>query len=112
MGINGEVWNSIQFQNANNSVRVTDEFMLAVDAGKDWHTKSVTTGEVMDTFPARDLMRKIAEAAWICGDPGMQFDSTINRGTRAPTAGASTVPTRAASTCTWTTRPATSRRST
>ena len=87
MGINGEVWNSIQFQNANNSVRVTDEFMLAVDAGKEWHTKSVTTGEVMDTFPARDLMRKISEAAWICGDPGMQFDSTINQWHTCPNSG-------------------------
>jgi ribonucleoside-diphosphate reductase alpha chain len=87
MGINGEVWNSIQFQNANNSVRVTDEFMLAVEAGKDWHTKSVTTGEVMDTFPARDLMRKISEAAWICGDPGMQYDSTINQWHTCPNSG-------------------------
>jgi ribonucleoside-diphosphate reductase alpha chain len=87
MGLNGAAWQSIQFQNANNSVRVTDEFMLAVDAGKDWHTTSVTTGEVMDTIPARELMRDIAEAAWICGDPGMQYDSTINRWHTCPNSG-------------------------
>ncbi len=87
MGLNGEAWQSIQFQNANNSVRVTDEFMLAVEAGKDWHTTSVTTGEVMDMMPARDLMRSIAEAAWVCGDPGMQYDSTINRWHTCPNSG-------------------------
>jgi ribonucleoside-diphosphate reductase alpha chain len=87
MGLNGEAWQSIQFQNANNSVRVTDEFMLAVEAGEDWHTKSVTTGEVMDTIPARELMRDIAEAAWVCGDPGMQYDSTINQWHTCPNSG-------------------------
>jgi len=87
MGLNGEAWQSIQFQNANNSVRVSDEFMLAVEAGEDWTTKSVTTGEVMDTMKARDLMRDIAEAAWVCGDPGMQYDSTINRWHTCPSSG-------------------------
>ncbi len=87
MGLNGEAWRSIQFQNANNSVRVTDEFMLAVEAGSEWHTRAVTTGEVMDTLRARDLMREIAEAAWICGDPGMQYDTTINRWHTCPVTG-------------------------
>jgi ribonucleoside-diphosphate reductase alpha chain len=66
------------FQNSNNSVRVTDEFMRAVLDDGDWQTRSITTGEVMDTYKARDLMRQIAEATWICGDPGMQFDTTVN----------------------------------
>ncbi len=87
MGLNGEAWQSIQFQNANNSVRVSDEFMLAVEAGEDWHTRSVTTGETMDHLKARDLMRDIAEAAWVCGDPGMQYDSTINRWHTCPNSG-------------------------
>ncbi len=87
MGLNGEAWHSIQFQNANNSVRVSDEFMYAVEAGGDWHTTAVTTGEVIDTMRARDLMKDIAEATWLCGDPGMQFDSTINRWHTCPTSG-------------------------
>ena len=87
MSINGEAWQSIQFQNANNSVRVSDEFMFAVEAAGDWHTTSVTTGEVMDTMKARDLMREIAEAAWVCGDPGMQYDTTINRWHTCPNTG-------------------------
>jgi ribonucleoside-diphosphate reductase alpha chain len=87
MGLNGEAWQSIQFQNANNSVRVSDEFMLAVDADENWHTRAVTTGEVMDTMKARELMRDISEAAWVCGDPGMQFDSTINRWHTCPNSG-------------------------
>jgi ribonucleoside-diphosphate reductase alpha chain len=87
MGLNGEAWQSIQFQNANNSVRVTDEFMLAVEANEEWTTNAVTTGEVMDTFKARSLMREIAEAAWVCGDPGMQYDSTINRWHTCPNSG-------------------------
>ena len=87
MGLNGEAWQSIQFQNANNSVRVSDEFMLAVEAGEEWTTKSVTTGEVMDRMKARELMRDIAEAAWVCGDPGMQYDSTINRWHTCPNSG-------------------------
>lgn len=78
MGLNGEAWRSIQFQNANNSVRATDEFMNAAMEDRDWHTRTVTSGEIVDTFKARDLLRMIAEATWVCGDPGMQFDTIIN----------------------------------
>ena len=77
--LDGEAYSSIFFQNANNSVRVTDEFMKAVIEDRDWATKAVTDGTPMKTHRARDLMRKIAEAAWQCGDPGMQFHSTINK---------------------------------
>ncbi|HXT69588.1 MAG TPA: vitamin B12-dependent ribonucleotide reductase [Vicinamibacterales bacterium] len=74
----GPAYASVFFQNSNNSVRVTDEFMRAVLDDADWQTRSVTTGEVMDTYKARDLMRMIAEGTWVCGDPGMQFDTTVN----------------------------------
>src|SRR5512145_1839965 len=74
----GPAYNSVFFQNSNNSVRVTDEFMRAVLDGGEWQTRAVLTGEVMDTYRARDLMRQIAEATWICGDPGLQFDTTVN----------------------------------
>ena len=77
--LNNEAWNSIQYQNANNSVRVTDDFMEAVEKDEEWHTRLRASGEVAETFRARDLMRSIAEAAWECGDPGMQYDTTINR---------------------------------
>jgi ribonucleoside-diphosphate reductase alpha chain len=87
MGLNGEAWQSIQFQNANNSVRVRDEFMLAVEANEAWNTRSVLSGEVVDDMRARDLMREISEAAWVCGDPGMQYDSTINRWHTCPNSG-------------------------
>ncbi len=74
----GPAYASVFFQNSNNSVRVTDAFMRAVADGGEWTTRAVTTGEPMDTYQARDLMRQISEATWICGDPGMQFDSTVN----------------------------------
>jgi ribonucleoside-diphosphate reductase alpha chain len=74
----GPAYSSVFFQNSNNSVRVTDEFMRAVLDDGEWHTRAVLTGEVMDTYKARDLMRQIAEATHICGDPGMQFDTTVN----------------------------------
>jgi ribonucleoside-diphosphate reductase alpha chain len=77
--IDGDAYSSIFFQNANNSVRVTDEFMRAVVEDKDWTTRSVRTNEPVKSYRARDLMRKISEAAWQCGDPGMQFHSTINK---------------------------------
>src|SRR5215472_3348515 len=78
-GVDGEAYSSIFFQNANHSVRVTDEFMHAVANDGDWSTRSVVTGEPVDTYKARDLMRMIADSAFICGDPGMQYDTTVNR---------------------------------
>ena len=75
---NGVAYGSVFFQNSNNSVRVTDDFMRAVLDDGIWETRAVTTGEVMDTYQARDLMRMIAEGTHVCGDPGMQFDTTIN----------------------------------
>src|SRR4051794_7633417 len=79
MDLDGIDSHSIQYQNANNSVRVTDEFMQAVLDDGDWHLRAVITGEVVRTVRARDLMRQIAQASWECADPGMQFDTTINR---------------------------------
>lgn len=76
---NGEAYHTISGQNANNSVRVTDEFMQAYLDDGEWQTKSRTTGEVMDTYKARDLMKMISESAWRSAEPGMQFDSVINR---------------------------------
>ena len=73
----GGAYDSVQFQNANHSVRVTDDFMRAVIDDKDWETKAVVGGRTVDTYKARDLWKEIADAAWICGDPGLQFDSTI-----------------------------------
>src|SRR5713226_5606464 len=75
---NGPAYSSVFFQNSNNSVRVTDEFMRAVLDDAEWDTKAVRDGSVMDTYHARDLMRLIAEGTHVCGDPGMQFDTTIN----------------------------------
>jgi ribonucleoside-diphosphate reductase alpha chain len=74
----GGAYDSVNYQNANHSVRVTDDFMNAVLRDGDWSTKSVTDGSKVETFRARAMMRKMADAAWICGDPGMQYDSTIN----------------------------------
>ena len=78
MDLDGADSFSIQYQNANNSVRVTDEFMQAMVEDRDWELRAVTTGEVMRTLPARVLWREIAEASWECADPGLQFDTTIN----------------------------------
>ena len=76
--VRGGAYDSVFFQNANHSVRVTDEFMKAVVEDGEWQTKYVLTGEPCETMPARDLMKQMAEAAWQCGDPGIQFDTTIN----------------------------------
>src|SRR5438093_2749355 len=78
MSLNGEAWQSIQFQNANNSVRSTDDFMQAALEGKEWALTAIRDGATIETLNARDLLREISEAAWACGDPGMQFDTTIN----------------------------------
>src|SRR5258706_10355408 len=74
----GPAYSSVFFQNSNNSVRVPDDFMRAVLDDGEWETKAIMTGDVMDTYKARDLMRLIAEGTYVCGDPGMQFDTTIN----------------------------------
>ncbi len=78
-GPDSEAFSSIFFQNANNSVRVSDEFMHAYESDGDFTTYTVRDHKPVDTFKARDIMHNIAEATWLCGDPGMQFDTTINR---------------------------------
>jgi ribonucleoside-diphosphate reductase alpha chain len=75
----GGAYDSIQYQNANHSVRVPDSFKRAVETDGVWQTRAVTTGEVLDTYRAREVLREIAEAAHVCGDPGLQYDTTINR---------------------------------
>ncbi len=85
--LNNDAWNSIQFQNANNSVRLTDEFMEAVERDGDWDTKFITNGKTAKTYKARDLLSEIAKAAWECGDPGVQFDTTINKWHTCPNSG-------------------------
>jgi len=88
MSIDGEGFKSIQYQNANNSVRVTDEFMRAVEDDGEWHLTSRTTGQpIGEPIPARELMREIAEAAWRCADPGVQYDTTINQWHTCPNSG-------------------------
>ncbi len=77
--MDGPAYASIAFQNANNSVRVTDEFMKAVEADGDWTTHAVITGEPVKTWKARELMTMMADAAWQCGDPGVQYDTVINK---------------------------------
>jgi ribonucleoside-diphosphate reductase alpha chain len=76
---NGEAYQSVFFQNANNSVRITDDFMRAVEDDGDWYTKYITSGEIADTYKARTLMQMMCEATWLCGDPGVQFDTIINK---------------------------------
>jgi ribonucleoside-diphosphate reductase alpha chain len=77
--IDGEAYSSVFFQNANHSVRVTDDFMRAADEDRDWWTRNVNDGQPVEKYRARGLMREMSESAWQCGDPGMQYDTTINR---------------------------------
>jgi ribonucleoside-diphosphate reductase alpha chain len=88
MSIDGDGFYSIQYQNANNSVRVSDEFMRAVENDEDWHLTARVTGEPTgEPIPARQLMKEIAEAAWRCADPGVQYDTTINEWHTCPESG-------------------------
>ena len=88
MSIDGDGFFSIQYQNANNSVRVNDDFMRAVENDEDWHLIARTTGEpIGEPIPARELMREISEAAWRCADPGVQYDTTINQWHTCPSSG-------------------------
>ncbi len=87
MSLDGKDIFSVQYQNANNSVRVSDDFMKAVESDADWDLVAVTTGKPVRTVKARELFRQISEAAWECADPGMQFDTTINKWHTTPNAG-------------------------
>ena len=87
MDLDGADSFSMQYQNANNSVRLTDDFMEAALAGRDWELRARLSGDVIERLPARRLLHQIAEAAWECADPGVQFDTTINRWNTTPNAG-------------------------
>ncbi len=87
MTLDGQDSFSVQYQNANNSVRVTDDFMRAVENDDDWDLTAVTTGRALQTLKARDIFHQIAQAAWECADPGLQFDTTANRWHTTPNAG-------------------------
>jgi ribonucleoside-diphosphate reductase alpha chain len=87
MSLDSPDWSSIQYQNANNSVRVSDAFMQAAEAGADWNLTARTDGSVVETMSARELLRQIADAAWRCADPGVQYDTTINAWHTLPNTG-------------------------
>ena len=87
MSLDSADWASIQYQNANNSVRVTDAFMAAAETSADWNLTARTDGTVVDTIPAKKLLRDMAEAAWKCADPGVQYDTTINQWHTLPNTG-------------------------
>lgn len=93
--LGGEAYSTVAFQNSNHSVRVTDDFMRAVEKDEEWHTVFRLTGETAGTYRARDLLREIARAAHACGDPGMQFHTTVNRWHTCP----ETAPIRASNPC-------------
>jgi ribonucleoside-diphosphate reductase alpha chain len=100
---NGEAYHTVSGQNSNNSIRVSDSFFHAVSSGGAWQTRARTTGEVVDTMAAKDLWKLVGEAAWACADPGVQYDTTINKWHTCPNTSRI-----ARSTCSSTTRPATS----
>ena len=87
MSLDSADWSSIQYQNANNSVRVSDSFMEAAASGADWNLTARTDGSVIETLPARELLHQIADAAWRCADPGLQYDTTINSWHTLPNSG-------------------------
>ena len=87
MSLDSPDWASIQYQNANNSVRVSDSFMQAVESDADWNLTARVDGSIVDTIKARDLLRQIADAAWRCADPGLQYDTTINSWHTLPNSG-------------------------
>jgi ribonucleoside-diphosphate reductase alpha chain len=87
MSLNSPDWASIQYQNANNSIRVTDAFMEAAETGAEWNLTARTDGSVVKSVPARDLLHQAAEAAWRCADPGLQYDTTINQWHTCPNSG-------------------------
>src|SRR3954467_5948185 len=87
MSIDGDGFASIQYQNANNSVRVTDAFMNAAEAGEEWATKARVDGHEVERYDARELLAQISEAAWKCADPGVQYDTTINEWHTCPNSG-------------------------
>jgi ribonucleoside-diphosphate reductase alpha chain len=87
MDLDGKDSFSVQYQNANNSVRVSDDFMKAVEGDSDWNLLGVNDGEIKKTLSARNLWRQIAESAWECADPGLQFDTTINHWHTSPNEG-------------------------
>ncbi len=91
----GGAYDSVFYQNANHSVRATDDFMSAVVDDKEWTTTAVRDGKPMDTYRARDLMKEMAEAAWVCGDPGVQFHTTVNNWHTCP----NTAPINASNPC-------------
>ncbi len=93
--LEGEAYSTVAFQNSNHSVRVTDDFMAAVEKDKDWQTRFVVSGEIADTYRARDVFEEIARAAHECGDPGLQFDTTINQWHTCP----ATAPIRSSNPC-------------
>ena len=87
LGLNGDAWRSIQFQNANNSVRLTDDFFRRLEENRPWQTHTVKDHRPAAELPARELLNEIAEAAWACGDPGVQYEDTIQRWHTSPNAG-------------------------
>ena len=104
MSLDSPDWASIQYQNANNSVRVTDAFMQAAEEGAEWDLNARTDGTVVDTVDARGLLLEMADAAWQCADPGVQYDTTINAWHTCPNSGRINASNPCSSTCTSTTR--------